>query len=69
MMEMSDLESSSESGGEDDELGLRSGRKGKRRGRRGNRNDDDFDPMDEPAGDGFHRSECFKVEKNLLVYG
>ncbi|XP_071091615.1 chromodomain-helicase-DNA-binding protein 8-like isoform X2 [Haliotis cracherodii] len=68
MMEISDLESSSDSGGEEEVSGLRSGRKGKR-GRRRNRNDDDFDPLDDQAGDGFHRSECFKVEKNLLVYG
>ncbi len=48
---------------------LKSGKLGRpsRRGRRP-RGDEDFEFEDVPEGC-FARSDCFKVEKNLLVYG
>ncbi|KAL5021350.1 hypothetical protein ScPMuIL_000505 [Solemya velum] len=82
VLNMSELESSSESGGEEEEGGGGGGGsavkvRGRRtkHGRRGRRrDDDDFDFSNGPgvgdgSEDGFGRSECFKVEKNLLVYG
>ncbi|XP_061162484.1 chromodomain-helicase-DNA-binding protein 8-like [Saccostrea echinata] len=68
MMEMSDLDSSSNSDDDDDES--RKTRSGmKKRGRPGRKrrgSDDDYDADD---AEGYGRSDCFKVEKNLLVYG
>lgn len=70
MVNVSDLESSSESD-DDDDTGSVKRFGGKRRKRRTRGGDDgDFDiGMDPLSGDGYGRSECFKVEKNLLVYG
>ena len=80
--EMSDL-GSSDSDEEFDEnaaagerLGLGRGRgrggrmsgRGGRRGRRGRGDDENFEMDDAPEGL-YTRSECFKVEKSLLVYG
>ncbi|XP_056009130.1 chromodomain-helicase-DNA-binding protein 8-like isoform X4 [Ostrea edulis] len=68
VMEMSELDSSSNSDDEDDES--RKTRSGmKKRGRPGRRrrgSDDDYDADD---AEGYGRSDCFKVEKNLLVFG
>lgn len=68
MMEISDLDSTSNSDDEDEES--RKTRSGiKKRGRPGRKrrgSDDDYDADD---AEGYGRSDCFKVEKNLLVYG
>ncbi|XP_013394879.1 chromodomain-helicase-DNA-binding protein 8 isoform X2 [Lingula anatina] len=66
MMEnMSELESSSD----DDDNGVSTGKPGKKKGRRGRRrNDEEFDD-DEVEPGVYTRAECFRVEKNLLVYG
>ncbi|KAK3086718.1 hypothetical protein FSP39_022463 [Pinctada imbricata] len=68
LMEMSELESSSNSDDEDDEEGGRGKGKGKkgRKPKKRKGSDDDYASDD---GEGFSRSDCFKVEKNLLVYG
>lgn len=61
-LEISDLESSS-----DDESSRKSTRRSKRM--KGRRRDSD-DEWDEGADDDtYSRSDCFKVEKNLLHYG
>ncbi|XP_014680253.1 PREDICTED: chromodomain-helicase-DNA-binding protein 8-like, partial [Priapulus caudatus] len=64
-LDISDLDSSS-----DEEAGSRRG--GQRRSRRskGRRRDSD-DEWDDSVDDGatYTRSDCFKVEKNLLHYG
>ncbi|XP_041376531.1 chromodomain-helicase-DNA-binding protein 8-like isoform X2 [Gigantopelta aegis] len=67
MMEISDVESSSSS---DEDGGGRSNRKSSRR-KKNKKNDDDVDYAGEELvkGENYWRSECFKVEKNLLVYG
>jgi len=63
VVDMSDLDSSnSEEDGE--ESSGKGGRKRKKRGR-GGRGDDDL----HRGSIIYTRSECFKVEKNLLVYG
>lgn len=68
VMEMSELDSSSNSDDEDEES--RKTRSGlKKRGRPGRKrrgSDEDYDADD---AEGYGRSDCFKVEKNLLVYG
>ncbi|XP_070187859.1 chromodomain-helicase-DNA-binding protein 8-like isoform X4 [Littorina saxatilis] len=64
IVDISDLESSSDS---DDEMkALRRGRK-LRKGGRGN--DDDFMYNEGVSSEGYTRSDCFKVEKHLLIYG
>lgn len=73
VMDMSELESSTdEEGGEEDEegsgRGRGRGRKGKKGRRKGRGSDDDFDAHG-AIGELYSRSECFKVEKNLLVFG
>ena len=65
-MEMSDIESSSSS---DDEGGTRVGRKSRRKKRSKNDEDVDYAGEELVRGENYWRSECFKVEKNLLVYG
>lgn len=74
-LEMSELESSSddEEGGGNDEDGEGKGRGRGKKGKKGRRgrgrdSDDDFDARG-AAGEMYSRSDCFKVEKNLLVYG
>lgn len=69
-MEMSELESSSHSEDDDEGTGLtRRGKKSSKKGRNRNKDEDaDFDGEDF-YGSGYGRPECFKVEKNLLVYG
>lgn len=64
VVDMSDLESSSDS---DSEMRF-SCRKG-RKSRRGRGNDDDYTYNDGISSEGYTRSDCFKVEKHLLVYG
>lgn len=64
VMEISDLESSS---GSEDEKG-NSKKMRKTRSQRRNQ-DEDLDYANEIPGDKYDRSECFKVEKLLLVYG
>lgn len=63
--DMSELESSSDS---DEDESKKKGKKGKpgRRGRR--RNDEEYDDEDMQPGV-YGRAECFRVEKNVLVYG
>lgn len=74
VMEISDLESSTEEeGGEEEEEGGGRGRGRGKKGRRSRRgrgrdSDDDFDARG-AIGEMYSRSECFKVEKNLLVFG
>ncbi|KAL3860710.1 hypothetical protein ACJMK2_010796 [Sinanodonta woodiana] len=71
IVDMSELESSSNSDDEEDSSGKKKekgGRRGRsRRGRRGDM-DEDFQ-ADDMCGNGYGRSELFKVEKHLLVYG
>ncbi|KAK3608042.1 hypothetical protein CHS0354_031028 [Potamilus streckersoni] len=71
IVDMSELESSSNSDDEEDSGGRKKekgGRRGRsRRGRRGDM-DEDFQG-DDMCGNGYGRSELFKVEKHLLVYG
>lgn len=64
VMDISDLESSSDS--EDEMKLLRKGRKTRRSGRG---NDDDFTYSEGISSEGYTRSDCFKVEKHLLIYG
>ncbi|XP_050399765.1 chromodomain-helicase-DNA-binding protein 9 isoform X2 [Patella vulgata] len=61
VVDMSELESSSDS---DDE-----NKSSKRKSKRGRKKDDDEDFNEDYTGDGYCRSECFKVEKMLLIYG
>ena len=64
VVDLSDLESSSDT---DDESKF--GRKG-RRSKRSRANDDgDFAYNEEMSSEGYTRTDCFKVEKHLLVYG
>ena len=65
MENMSELDSSDSDeypGGKGKNKGKKPGKKGKRRG------EDDSEVEDGPV-DYYTRSDCFKVEKNLLVYG
>ncbi|ESO96318.1 hypothetical protein LOTGIDRAFT_144072, partial [Lottia gigantea] len=64
VVDMSELESSSDS----DEEGKATS-SSKRKSKRKSRKDDDEDFNDEYTGDGYCRSECFKVEKSMMVYG
>lgn len=67
LMDLSEEEYDSED--EDDETQRGRSKRGTRGSRRGRRNRDDFyDPDDEGSGL-YTRSELFKVEKNVLVYG
>ena len=67
-MEISDLESTSGSDKEG-EGGDGSGKgKKNKKGKRGKDEDDDDYGTDIP-GETYDRTECFKVEKLLLVYG
>ena len=63
-MEISDLDSTSDS---DDEIKLL--RKGRKLRRSGRGKDDDFGYNEDMSTEGYSRSDCFKVEKHLLVYG
>lgn len=60
---MSDLDSSTDS--DEERHSLRRGRKT----RRGRGNDEDYTYNDDISTDGYSRSDCFKVEKHLLIYG
>lgn len=67
-MEMLELDSFSNSDDEDEEFRkIRSGMKKRGRlGRKRRGSDDDYDVDDV---EGYGRFDCFKVEKNFLVYG
>lgn len=67
VVDMSELETSSDT---DDEEGGQ-GRRGRRSKKRRNRDpkDEDFEAPEDGAEGRYTRAECFRVEKNLLVYG
>ena len=83
IMDMSELETSDSDYDEEKEMGNQALGRGRRNikgrgeaigtrrgGRRGRRGREDDDGMDGELPNGTYvRSECFKVEKHLLVYG
>ena len=81
ILDMSELDTS-DSDADEDLSGVPSGRggRGKSRGGRGrggtsgkrgrrSKYDDDFTGLEDESSSQYSRAECFKVEKNLLVYG
>ena len=65
-MDISDLESTSDS---DDEMKLLKKKRGGKPRRSGRGIDADFSLNDNISSAGYSRSDCFKVEKYLLVFG
>ena len=70
VMNMSELDTS-DSDSELDDAGQRvkKGSKGSKSGRRGRRKRGDDESDTEGPIESYTRSDCFKVEKNLLIYG
>lgn len=70
---ISDLETSGSDADYDEtgtmSLGQRGGRRKKRGGRHGREFDDSSAMMSANVGEGYSRSNCFNVEKMLLIFG